>query len=214
MTAFDYKKEFKDLYQPATQPGIIDVPEMVFIMIDGRGDPNTSVEYANAVETLYGLTYTIKMSKMGGNQPAGYFEYVVPPLEGLWEVDDGTFTGGGKVIADKNRLHWTSMIRQPEFVTPEVFEWAKPVLKGKKPALDTSVARLVKFTEGLCAQVMHMGPYDDEPATVATLEQFIVASGYKNDIPAGRRHHEIYLSDPRKTAPEKMKTIIRHPITK
>jgi hypothetical protein len=213
MTAFDYKKEFKDLYQPATKPGIIDVPEMVFIMIDGRGDPNTSVEYAHAVEMLYGLTYTIKMSKMGGNQPAGYFEYVVPPLEGLWEVDDGTFTGGGMVIADKNRLRWTSMIRQPEFVTPEVFEWAKPVLKGKKPALDTSVARLVKFAEGLCAQVMHIGPYDDEPATVAALEQFIVASGYKNDIP-GRRHHEIYLSDPRKTAPEKMKTIIRHPITK
>lgn len=211
--AIDYKKQFKDLYQPKTVPSIIDVPEMLFIMVDGRGDPNTSAEYANALEILYGLSYSIKMRKMSGDQPDGYFEYVIPPLEGLWRLDDGgAFRGGGAAIADKSKFVWTSMIRQPEFVTPEVFEAAKSTLARKKPALDLSLARLEKFTEGLCAQIMHIGSYDDEPATIATLERFVAEQGYLNDMSGSRRHHEIYLSDSRKAAPEKLKTVIRHPV--
>ncbi len=213
MPAFDYKKEYKDLYLPGTSPSIINVPEMVFIMADGQGDPNTGQEYKNTVELLYGLSYTIKMSKMGGNQPEGYFEYVVPPLEGLWSVDDEAYRGG--VIPDKKKLIFTSMIRQPDFVTPEVFEKAKKTLAKKRPELDTSLARLEVYTEGLCAQIMHLGPYDDEPATILKLQQFIADSGYHEDISGltdTRKHHEIYLGDPRKTSPEKLKTVIRHPI--
>ena len=191
---------------------MIDVPEMVFIMIDGKGNPNTSSAYKNALEILYGLSYSIKMSKMSGTQPKNYFEYVVPPLEGLWWGEDGYFDGTN--ITDKDKLYWTSMIRQPEFVTQEVFELAKQALSKKKPELDLTLARLVSFTEGLSAQIMHIGSYDDEPASIGVLESFIVDSGHKNDISDSRKHHEIYLSDPRKTAPEKLKTVIRHPITK
>ena len=210
--AFDFKKEYKDLYLPTTKPTVIDVPEMVFIMIDGKGNPNTSSAYKNALEILYGLSYSIKMSKMSGTQPKNYFEYVVPPLEGLWWGEDGYFDGTN--ITDKDKLYWTSMIRQPEFVTQEVFELAKQALSKKKPELDLTLARLVSFTEGLSAQIMHIGSYDDEPASIGVLESFIVDSGHKNDISDSRKHHEIYLSDPRKTAPEKLKTVIRHPITK
>ncbi len=213
MVTIDYKKTQKDLYQPKTTPSVIDVPEMLFLMVDGKGDPNTSADYANALEVLYGLSYSIKMSKMGGNQPSGYFDYVVPPLEGLWSLDDGgVFTGAGAAIADKNRFIWTSMIRQPEFVTPEVFVAAKAALCKKKPQLDLSLVRLERYTEGLCAQVMHIGPYDDEPATIAVLAEFIADNGYREDMSSSRRHHEIYLGDPRRTAPEKLKTVIRHPI--
>jgi hypothetical protein len=208
----DYKKLYKDLYQPKTVPSITDVPEITFIMVDGAGDPNTSASYKNAVETLYGLSYTIKMSKMSGREPDGYFDYVVPPLEGLWSVDDAEFRGGGVPIADKNKLRWTSMIRLPEFVTQDVFEEAKNVLAKKKTALDLPHARMESFKEGLCAEVMHLGPYDDEPATIAALDRFISEEGYLNDISDIRRHHEIYLGDPRKTTPEKLKTVIRHPI--
>ena len=198
----DFKKTEKDLYQPKTIPSISDVPEMVFIAIDGKGDPNTSVEYAAAVETLYGMSYAIKM----GNKSV--LEYVVPPLEGFWwSPDVGTVD-----YSDKDSFHWTSLIRQPEFVTLEVFETAKAALAKKKPGLDLSKARLVKITEGLCVQVMHIGSYDDEPATVAIMEQYAVDNGYIIDISDIRRHHEIYLSDPRKIAPEKLKTVIRHPI--
>jgi hypothetical protein len=191
-------------------PEIADVPEMVFIMVDGCGDPNTSAEYAAAVNVLYGLSYGIKMSKMGGVLPEGYFDFVVPPLEGLWSVDDESFVGGGAQIADKSKLRWTSMIRQPEFVTDAVFEGAKEILSKKKPDLDLSAARLENYTEGLCVQVMHIGPYDDEPETVAAMDRYAREAGYGMDISEARRHHEIYLSDPRKTAPEKLKTIIRH----
>ena len=210
--SFDFKKECKDLYLPKTKPSIIDVPTMVYIMIDGKGNPNTSAEYKGALEILYGLSYSIKMSKMTGTQPNDYFEYVVPPLEGLWWSDDGAFDGVN--VTDKNKLYWTSMIRQPEFVTNEVYDTAKKALNKKKPDLDLSLARLVSFSEGLCAQIMHIGSYDDEPASIAVLEKFIFESGYKNDISDKRKHHEIYLSDPRKTAPEKLKTVIRHPIIK
>jgi hypothetical protein len=204
--AFDFKKEYKDLYQPKTTPSIIDVPEMVFIAVDGKGDPNTSAEYAAAIDVLYGLSYTIKMSNKA------VLEYVVPPLEGFWNVNDDTFKGGGAAIADKGKFEWTALIRQPEFVTAEVFEAANAALAKKKPTLDTSKARLEKITEGLCVQVMHIGSYDNEPATVAVLDKYAIENGYIIDMSGNRRHHEIYLSDPRKTAPEKLKTIIRHPM--
>lgn len=210
MEKFDYKKEYKDLYQPKTKPSIIEIPEMIFIAIDGKGDPNTSDEYKEALEILYGLSFTIKMSKMSGTQPEGYFEYVVPPLEGLWYVDDAKFDGTN--ITDKNRFCWISMIRQPEFVTEKVFENAKNALAKKKRELDLSKAWLMKMTEGLCVQIMHKGTYDSEPESIAKIREFAEKSGYTEDISDTRFHHEIYLSDPRRCAPENLKTVIRHPI--
>jgi len=208
----DYKKTEKDLYQPKPTPSIIDVPEMTFIAIDGKGDPNISDDYKAALEVLYGLSYSIKMSKVGSNASAGYFEYIVPPLEGFWNTDDVFFQGGGASIPDKGKFKWTSVIRQPEFVTIEVFDMAKTALAKKKPGIKTDKARLMKYTEGLCVQVMHIGSYDDEPAIIAAMDKFATDNGYAIDINEIRRHHEIYLSDPRKTAPEKLKTVIRHPI--
>jgi hypothetical protein len=206
---FDFKKEYKDLYQPKSVPSIIDVPVMTFIMIDGEGDPNVSPVYKAAVELLYGLSYAIKM----GNKAV--LEYVVPPLEGLWDLDDGgAFKGGGAAISDKSKFVWTSMLRQPDFVTAIVFEQAKETLAKKKPNLDLSAARLEKYTEGLCVQIMHIGSYDDEPATIAVLDRFATDSGYRLDFSEQRRHHEIYLADPRKTATVKLKTVIRHPIAR
>jgi len=204
----DFKKTEKDLYQPKTTPSVIDVPTTTFIAVDGRGDPNTSAEYANAVELLYGLSYAIKMSSKK------IMEYVVPPLEGFWSVDDD-FRGGGAAITDKSKFVWTMAIRQPDFVTTDIFESAKLALARKKPGLDVAMARLVTFTEGLCVQVMHIGPYDDEPATIEKLERFAAENSYAFDIDnITRRHHEIYLSDPRKVAPDKLKTVIRHPVRK
>ncbi|WP_313577454.1 GyrI-like domain-containing protein [Lacrimispora sp.] len=209
--AIDFKKMEKDLYQPGTKPAIIEVPEMTFIMTDGHGDPNTSEAYQTAVQVLYGLAYTVKMSKMGGRQPKGYYDFVVPPLEGLWSTDTGVVETG---ITDKSAFCWTSMMRMPEFVTPEVFEEVKIHLSKKKPSLDSSIARLDVYTEGLCAQVMHTGSYDSEPATIHALKAFVADSGYRIDLSATRKHHELYLNDPRKTSPEKLKTIIRYPIIK
>ncbi|MCL2071977.1 MAG: GyrI-like domain-containing protein [Oscillospiraceae bacterium] len=198
----DYKKTQKELYQPKTTPAVIDVPEMVFIMVDGIGNPNTSEEYKSAVEILYGLSYAIKMSNKS------VMEYVVPPLEGLWWLNDGS----DDWYKDKSKYCWTAMIRQPDFVTADIFEIAKAKLAKKKPQLDTSKARLEKFTEGLCVQAMHIGSYDDEPRTNAAIMQFIADNGYVSDISDKRRHHEFYLNYPRKTAPEKLKTIIRVPV--
>jgi hypothetical protein len=212
MAAFDFKKAYKELYLPKNKPGIIDVPEMRFIMVDGKGDPNTAASYKEAVELLYGLSYSIKMSKKSGTPPPGYFDYVVPPLEGLWWFEENYFDGN--VIERKDEFNWVLMIRQPEFVTPGVFEAAKASLSKKKPELDISRARLEDFTEGLCAQVLHIGSYDDEAATVAVLEEFIASQGYRTEMSGLRQHHEIYLSDPRKTEPEKLKTVIRHPIAR
>ncbi len=216
----DYKKAFKDLYLPGTSPSIIEVPPIPFIMIDGTGDPNEGEgAYSQALEVLYGLTYTIKMSKMSGAAPAGYFEYVVPPLEGLWWIDGYVFDGGA--IGPKDKFIWISLIRQPDFVTDEVFAQAQEQLWKKKQLEAIDRARFEIFEEGLCAQAMHRGPYDDEPATVSKLAAFIAEEGYTEDIsdaidpfPLTRRHHEIYLSDPRKAAPENLKTVIRHPIRK
>ena len=212
MAAFDFKKEYKDLYLPTKKPMIVEVPQMRFIMVNGKGDPNTSALYKEAVEVLYGLSYTIKMSKKSSVQPPGYFDFVVPPLEGLWWFEDNYFDG--TVIGRKDEFNWVMMIRQPEFVTPEVIAGAKAQLAKKKPGIDLSIARLEDFTEGLCAQILHIGPYDDEAATVAVLEEFIAAQGYQTVMSGLRQHHEIYLSDPRKSAPEKLKTVIRHPIVR
>ena len=207
----DFKKTQKDLYQPGAKPSFIDVPEMIFIMVDGKGDPNTGEAYQSALGALYGLAYAVKMSKMGASQLKGYFDFVVPPLEGLWWTDSGEYEPGK---TDKGEMLWTSMIRMPKFVTPEAFETVKEALAKKKPELDTSIARLETFNEGLCAQVMHTGPYDDEPATIQALKAFIDDSGYKLDLSDTRRHHELYMNDPRKTPVERLKTIIRYPIKK
>ncbi|GHV35262.1 hypothetical protein FACS18949_12880 [Clostridia bacterium] len=205
--AIDFKKTQKELYQPKTSPSIIDVPKMTFIAVDGKGNPNTSAEYAAAVELLYGLSYAVKMGSKA------VLEYVVPPLEGFWEVADD-FKGGGAAITDKGKFVWTMLIRQPDFVTAEIFDDFKTTFAKKKPNLDTSNARLEIIAEGLCVQVMHVGAYDDEPTTVAALDRFAVENGYAVDMGGVRRHHEIYLGDPRKTAPEKLKTVLRHPIVR
>ncbi len=207
--ATDFKKTDKHLYGASRRPEIFDVPEMVFVAVDGRGDPNTSPRYAAALAALYAVAYTVKMSKMTAVQPAGYFDFVVPPLEGLWTSDAGPYVTG---VTDKASFVWTAMIRLPEFVTDEVFGQVLTQVAAKKPEVDTSVARRWVHSEGLCAQILHTGPYDDEPATVHTLESFVTESGHRTDLAGGRRHHEIYLADPRRTAPEKLRTIIRVPI--
>lgn len=207
MEKLDYKKKFKELYQPSAKPALIDVPEMIFFAVEGAGDPNKCREYKEAMEILYGLSFTVKMNN---TQPEGYFEYVVPPLEGLWYQE----STNGIDYSRKDDFHWISMIRQPEFVTEDVFETAKAVLSKKKPSLDISKARLMRYTEGLCVQLMHTGPYDDEPASIAKLERFAEENGYAEDFGTGRYHHEIYLSDPRKCAPERLRTVIRHPVIK
>lgn len=206
----DFKKEFKELYLPKAEPALIDVPAMNFIMIDGQGDPNAeNGEYQQAVETLYTLAYAIKMSAKKGQQPEGYFEYVVPPLEGLWWVEGDTFD-----FNQRDNWRWTSLIRQPEFVTPTVFDWAVTEAHRKKPGLDFSQARLESFQEGLCVQMLHIGPYAEEPATVAKMQEYMEQQGLVDLVPLGGKHHEIYLTDPRKSTPEKMKTVVRHPVAR
>ena len=203
----DFKKEYKDLYTPKDTPMLIDIQEMNFIMIDGVGDPNNNEDFHLAVELLYGLSYTIKMSKNKGNQPQGYFEYVIPPLEGLWWIDGGEFS-----LEVRDNWKWTVMIRQPDFVTPEFFLWACGELKRKKPDVEVDKARFETFHEGLCVQSMHIGPYSTEPETVAKIEEFIKTSGLKCLLSSGGKHHEIYLSDPRKSKPESLKTVLRQPV--
>ena len=211
MDKIDYKKTEKHLYLPKA-PAIVQVPEMAFFAVDGAGDPNTSPAYRQAMEILYGLSFTVKMSRMSGEEPAGYFDYVVPPLEGLWWTDDPGFDG--KPPADKNDFRWTSLIRQPDFVTEDIFGWALERLAKKKPELDLSKARFLRWEEGLCAHLLHIGPYDEEPASIDKLSAFTEKEGHSVDFSETRRHHEIYLGDPRRTAPEKLKTVIRHPVKK
>lgn len=207
--ALDFKKEYKDLYLPKTKPVVIDVPQINFIMIDGKGNPNNNPEYQNAIQVLYALSYTIKMSVKKGNEPKDYFPYVVPPLEGLWWISEGEFS-----LAKRDNWLWTAMIRQPDFVTKEVFDWALAESILKKPELKFDNVRLEKFKEGLCVQSMHLGPYADEPTTVDIMHDFLSNNGYIDEVGSIRKHHEIYLSDPRKTPPEKLKTVLRHPIAK
>ncbi|UOO37213.1 GyrI-like domain-containing protein [Oscillospiraceae bacterium CM] len=209
MDKIDYKKAFKELYQPRAKPSKILVPEMTFLMVDGKGDPNMpDGEFAEAVSLLYALAYTIKMSKMGGRELKGYVDYVVPPLEGFWAYDDGgLFRFGGNA-----HFIWTAVIRQPDFVTSGVLEWAVSEVHKKKPGLDASKARLETFEEGLCVQCLHVGPYATEPETVEKMNVFMRENALVPDFSAARRHHEIYLGDPRKSDPAKLKTVVRHPV--
>jgi len=204
--ALDYKKEFKDLYLPKITPVLVNVPAMNFIMVDGKGDPN-SVEFQQAVELLYGLSFTIKMSKKKGQEPQGYFDYVIPPLEGLWWISQGGFS-----FEQRENWLWTVMIRQPEFVDGEVFKWAQEALVKKKPELAMEKAGFQTFHEGLCVQCLHIGPYATEPETMTQMEEFMRTEGWRDLVGAGGKHHEIYLSDPRKAKPESMKTVLRHPV--
>ncbi|MDP4182161.1 MAG: GyrI-like domain-containing protein [Bacillota bacterium] len=207
--ALDYKKEYKDLYMPKNKPMLITVPDINFIMVDGKGDPNNNPSFESGVELLYGLSYAIKMSKMKGNKPEGYFEYVVPPLEGLWSVNSGEFS-----LDIRDNWIWTIMIRQPDFVDENVFKWACVELNKKKTELDIKRARLERFKEGLCVQIMHNGPYSTEPESMKKLYEFIGQEGLKDGIGIVGKHHEIYISDPRKAKPETMKTVLRHPLMK
>lgn len=205
---FDYKKEFKDIYMPKNKPTLIEIPTMNFICVNGKGDPN-GMEYENAVAILYALSFTIKMSKMSGSQPEGYFEYVVPPLEGLWWCEGDSFN-----FEKRDNWRWTSMIRQPDFVTQDVLDWAVDQCRLKKPNIDGTLARFESFKEGLCVQMMHIGPYANEPATVVIMKNFMKDNNLIDETGLDRKHHEIYLSDPRKTILAKMKTVLRHPVAK
>ena len=206
--AFDYKKEYKEFYLPPRTPGIVTVPAMNFLAVRGQGDPNQEGgTYKQALGMLYNLAFTIKMSKLGKHRLEGYFDYIVPPLEGLW-WQEGVH---GVDYAHKKDFQWISLIRLPEFVTKEVFDWAIREATEKKQQ-DFSAVEFFSWEEGLCVQCMHIGPYDDEPATVAAMEVYAKAQGYEADFGEGRFHHEIYLSDVRRCKPEKWKTVIRQPI--
>lgn len=206
--AFDFKKEYKEFYMPKDKPSIVTVPPMNYLAVRGHGDPNEEGgEYKEAIGLLYGIAFTIKMSKKGSHQIEGFFDYVVPPLEGFWWQDGIQ----GVDYAHKEKFNWISVIRLPDFVTKEDFEWAVAEATRKKKA-DFSKVEFLRVDEGLCVQCMHIGSYDDEPATVDLMHRYMEEQGYVLDINDTRRHHEIYLSDARKVAPEKLKTVIRHPI--
>ena len=208
--AFDFKKEYKEFYLPKAKPSIVDVPKMNFVTVHGTGDPNEEDgAYQDALNVLYGVAYTLKMSYKTDYRIEGFFEYVVPPLEGFWWQEGVR----GVDYGDKSSFCWISCIRLPDFVTEEDFDWAIEVATVKKKA-DFSSARFETIEEGLCVQCMHVGPYDDEPATVALMDVFASENGYELDLSDVRRHHEIYLSDARKVAPDKLKTVIRHPVRK
>lgn len=208
--AFDFKKEYKDFYMPEKKPSIVMVPSMNYIGVRGKGDPNEEEgEYKQSIGLLYGIAYTIKMSKKGDHQMDGYFDFVVPPLEGFWWQDGVK----GVDYSRKEDFRWISLIRLPDFVTRDEYQWA--VEEGtRKKKKDFSKVEFLSIDEGLCVQCMHIGPYDAEPETVARMHEFIDQQGYTLDITDERHHHEIYLSDARKVAPEKLKTVIRHPIKK
>lgn len=202
---YDFKKE--KLYMPKNKPQIVTVPRANYIAVRGEGDPNQEGgEYKQAIAVLYAVAYTLKMSYKTEHKIEGFFEYVVPPLEGFWRQGDGGFDR-----SRKSELSWISVIRLPDFVTESDLEWAKETASRKKK-IDCSVAELLTVDEGLCVQMMHVGAYDDEPKTVAEMDKFLEENGYVNDMENGRLHHEIYLSDPRKTPSEKLKTVLRHPI--
>lgn len=206
--AFDYKKEYKEFYLPKNKPSIIDVPTMNYLAVRGKGDPNVEGgEYKKSIGLLYGIAFTIKMRKKGDHQIDGYFDYVVPPLEGFW-WQNGV---DGVDYARKEDFNFISIIRLPDFVTKEDFDWA--VLEAtKKKKTDFSKVEFLTYDEGLCVQCMHIGSYDDEPKTVALMHEYMAAEGYELDFTDKRLHHEIYLNDARKVASEKLKTVIRHPI--
>lgn len=206
--AFDFKKEYKEFYLPKDQPGIVTVPRMNYIAVRGQGDPNAEDgEYKRSIEWLYAVAFTIKMSKKGDHRIEGFFDYVVPPLEGFWQQEGVS----GVDYAHKENFKWISVIRLPDFVTQVDLAWAIDTA-AKKKKTDLSRVELFSYEEGLCVQCMHVGPFDEEPATVAAMHEYMEAQGYALDITQRRLHHEIYLSDARKVTPEKLKTVIRHPI--
>jgi len=208
--AFDYKKEYKEFYSPKNKPGIITIPKMNYIAVRGQGDPNEECgEYKSAIELLYGIAFTIKMSKKGSRQIEGYFDYVVPPLEGFWWQEGVS----GIDYSHKEDFRWISVIRLPDFVTRSDLDWAVEEASGKKQK-DFSKVEFLTYDEELCVQCMHIGSYDDEPTTVALMHGYMESQGYVLDITDERLHHEIYLSDARRVLPEKLKTVIRHPIRK
>ena len=206
--AFDYKKEYKEFYLPPRTPTIVEVPPMNFVAVRGQGDPNAEDgAYQRALDVLYGVAYTIKMSKKGAHHIEGYFDYVVPPLEGFWWQDGIE----GVDYARKDLFQWISVIRLPDFVSKADFDWAVAQASAKKNA-DFSSAEFFTYDEGLCVQCLHVGPYDTEPATVELMHAHLDQEGCRLDLSPTRHHHEIYLSDARRTAPEKLRTVVRHPI--
>ena len=206
--AFDFKKEYKEFYMPKSTPGIVTVPPMNYVAVRGQGDPNLEGgEYKQSIGLLYGIAFTIKMSKKGDHRIEGYFDYIVPPLEGFWWQDGVS----GIDYSHKENFRWISCIRLPDFVTEADFAWAVKEATVKKKE-DFSKAEFFTCDEGLCVQCMHIGSYDEEPATVALMHEYAEQQGYALDINEHRLHHEIYLSDARKVTPEKLKTVIRHPI--
>lgn len=208
--AFDFKKEYKEFYMPKKQPEIVEVPKANYIAVRGTGDPNEEGgAYKQAIGLLYAVAYTLKMSYKTDHKIAGFFEYVVPPLEGFW-WQEGV---DGINYADKAAFKWISVIRLPDFITREDFDWAVETA-SKKKKLDCSSAEFLTIEEGLCVQIMHIGSFDSEPESVALMDKYLAENGCENDISESRLHHEIYLSDVRKSAPEKWKTVIRHPIKK
>ena len=206
--AFDFKKEYKEFYMPKYKPEIITVPPVNYIAVRGKGNPNEEGgAYQQALGILYAVAYTLKMSYKTDYKMEGFFEYVVPPLEGFWWQDNVE----GVDYSDKSSFQWISAIRLPDFVTKKDLDWAKETAEKKKK-LECSSAEFLTIEEGLCVQMMHLGAFDDEPASVAVMDKFIQENGYVNDMNSKRLHHEIYMTDARKTAPEKWKTVIRHPI--
>ena len=208
--AFDFKKEYKEFYMPKNKPQIVTVPKANYVAVRGKGNPNDEGgAYQQAMSVLYSVAYTLKMSHKTDYKIEGFFEYVVPPLEGFWwqeGIDGVDYT-------NKDAFQWISVIRLPDFITEKDFNWAVETA-AKKKKLDCSSAEFLTIDEGLCVQIMHIGAYDNEPETVAVMNSFLEENGYVNDFSEIRLHHEIYLSDPRRTAPEKLKTVIRHPIRK
>lgn len=208
--SFDYKKEYKEFYMPPKKPGIITIPSMNYVAVRGQGNPNEEAgEYKQAMGLLYAIAFTIKMSYKGSHKIDGYFSYVVPPLEGLWWQEGGD----GIDYSHKEKFQWIAMIRLPEFVTKEEFDWAIEEATKKKK-MDFSKVAFFAYDEGVCVQCMHMGTYDEEPITIERMDAFAKEQGYEPDMNMSRYHHEIYLGDPRRCAPEKLKTVIRHPIRK
>lgn len=208
--AFDFKKEYKEFYMPKKKPEIVNIPRANYIAVRGKGDPNVEGgEYKASIGLLYTIAFTLKMSKRTGHEIEGFFDYVVPPLEGFW-WQDGV---AGIDFAKKDKFRWISIIRLPDFIKKEDFDWAVETAKQKKK-MDCSKAEFLTIEEGLCVQIMHIGAYDDEPASVALMDAYIEKEGYKNDLSDVRLHHEIYLSDARKVEPARRKTVIRHPIKK
>lgn len=205
---FDFKKEYKELYLPSNKPEIVNVPKINYIAIRGKGNPNdVDGDYQKAIGVLYSIAYALKMSYKTDYKIEGFFDYVVPPLEGFW-WQDGI---DGVDYTNKDSFNWISIIRLPDFITKKDFDWAKDSATKKKK-IDCSKAEFLTIKEGLCVQIMHRGSYDAEPSTVAIMDKYLEDNGYVNDFSDTRLHHEIYLSDARKVSPDKLKTVIRHPI--